>query len=299
MTTEHDALFQEWLGAMHPRLARFEDVVMPRGWRADHTRASLAALEQHLLDRWPDRRTFEEEQDTDFTDGATRYIGETYLRLGGGGWFVDRDPRHVFSGRPFVRLDTLDRTSISPLNLMTTLLARRTGQVLTRVWDGQTKQITERRGAEGVGWQPRREPVPGLITEARPTSPELDAWVASIDGRIEALRSRAGASGADGLDLGLASLAAVEQLVLSDGGAGAKPAAVAYIGEVARRAAGGDWVLLPGPADHANPFVGRPFVERLDSEGDWRRLLLDPLVDRLLKRRETDLLDRVLRTYAA
>lgn len=298
MTPEQDQLFQEWLAAMHPRLARFEDVIMPPGWPGGFTRESLAALEQHVLDRWPDVAAFAQEQDTDFMDGATRYIGETYLRLGGGGWFVDHSPTHPFSGRPLVRLDTADRTPISPLNLTTALLARRTGQVLTTVWDAQSKRIAERRAAEPAGWQPRREPVPGILTEARPGSPELDAWVASVDERIEALRSRAGTSGADRLDLEPASLGVLEDLVLADGGAGTKPEAVAYLGEVARRAAGGDWVLLPGDPAHENPFVGRPFVERLDSDGDWRRLLLDALVDRLVQTRETGVLARVLARYA-
>ncbi len=47
----------------------------------------------------------------------------------------------------------------------------------------------------------------------------------------------------------------------------ARSAIVAYAGTVAIAAQGGEWVLLPGPADHENPFVGRPFVERVDSDG--------------------------------
>lgn len=298
MTTEHDELFREWLEAMHPRLARFEDVLMPREWPADHSRESLAALEQHLLDRWPDRAAFAQEQDTDFVDGATRYIGETFLRVGGGGWSVGHDPEHPSSGRALVRLDTLDRTPISPLNLMTAALARRTGQVLTTVWDGQSERITERRAGEPAGWQPRREPVPGIVTEARPGSPELDGWVGSVAGRIGELRARAGASTAERLDLSPDSLAVLEELVLADGDATIKPAAVAYLGEVALRAAGGDWVWLPGPPDRLNPFVGRPFVERRDADGEWRRMTVDSLIDLVVERRKVGVLARVLRGYA-
>lgn len=297
MTAEHDALFQEWLDLMHPRLARFEDITMPREWPRGWTRESLAALEQHILDRWPDRDAFMQEQDTDFMDGATRYIGECYLRLAGGGWHVDHDPRFVFSGRPHVVLDVLDALPISPLHLMTSALHRRHGGVLAQVWDGQAENLAERRAVEPAGWQPRRDPVPGIVTGPRPGSPELDAWVASVDARIEELR--AGASGADRLDLSPESLTFLEELVLADGGAGTKPGAVAYLGEVARRTAGGDWVLQPGPSDHSNPFVGRPFVERVDADGDWRRMLLDPLVDLLVERREAGVLTRVLRGYAA
>jgi hypothetical protein len=296
MTAQHDELFQEWLELMHPRMARFEDVTMPRAWPRGHSRESLVALERYMLDRWPDKDSFAQEQDTDFMDGATRYVGESYLRLGGGGWFVDHSPTHPFSGRPLVRLDTVDRTPISPLNLMTTLLARRTGQVLAQVWDAQSKRIAARRAAEPAGWQPHRDPVPGIVTGPRPGSPELDAWVAGVDARIEELRS--GAPGADRLDLSPESLPVLEELVLADGGTGTKPGAVAYLGEVARRAAGGDWVLLPGPADRSNPFVGRPFVERLDADGDRRTMVVDTLVDLLVARREAGVFTRVLRGYA-
>lgn len=59
---------------------------------------------------------------------------------------------------------------------MTTILARRTGNVLTRIWDGQAAAVERRREAEGPGWEPTRQPVPGRVAE-RPGSPELAAWV--------------------------------------------------------------------------------------------------------------------------
>lgn len=79
---------------------------------------------------------FEQEQDIDFIDGATRYIGETYLRIGGGTWFLSHDPGFVFLGRLYILLDVQAPVPLSPLNLMTVLLTRRTGRVLARVWDG-------------------------------------------------------------------------------------------------------------------------------------------------------------------
>ena len=38
-------------------------------------------------------------------------------------------------------------------------------------------------------------------------------------------------------------------------------------------------MLMPGPDYHQNPFVGRPFVERTDSDGDRRAALLDGAVE--------------------
>ena len=305
MTTEHDALFQSWLEDMHPRLARFVDIIMPAGWAGGYSRESLVALERHMLDRWPDVASFQQDQDTDFIDGATRYIGETFLRLGGGGWFVDHDPKFVFSGRPCVRLDTVDPLPISPVNLMGAVLSRRTGEVLARVWDGQTANVEERREAEGPGWEPEREPVPGLVAQ-RPGSPELDAWVQRVPALVDVVRSRAGVERARSLDLSPQSLEVLAQVALEDADAGhlaegakgeVRAAYVAYLGTVLIGAAGGSWVFLPGPDDHDNPFVGRPFVERTDSDGDRRPALLDGAVDALLTTRSTDTFERAFRAY--
>lgn len=306
MTTEHDALFQSWLEDMHPRLARFVDIITPAGWSGGYSRESLVALERHMLDRWPDVASFQQEQDTDFIDGATRYIGETYLRLGGGGWFVDHDPRFVFAGRPCVRLDTVDPLPISPVNLMGAVLSRRTGEVLARVWDGQTENVAERRAAEGPGWNPTREPVPGIV-EARPQSEELDAWVRRVPGLVDVVRGRAGGERALRLDLSPQSLTVLAEVALDDIDAGhlraaeqgdVRSAYVAYLGSVLIGAAGGDWVFLPGPADHQNHFVGRPFVERVDADGDPRRAVLHTAVEVLVATRSTDTFAQTFDAYS-
>ncbi|WP_138945961.1 hypothetical protein [Plantibacter sp. M259] len=166
---EQDKLLIEWLEIMHPRLARFEDFLTPREVVTDYSRDSLVSLERLILHRWPDRHAFAQEQDTDFNDGATRYIGETYLRIAGGGWFVNHDPKFLYSGRLCILLDVEMPVPISPLNLITTMLSRRTGNVLTRIWDGQTKNVTERRLTE-PGWEPKREPFPGAIPMSRLSS---------------------------------------------------------------------------------------------------------------------------------
>lgn len=150
----------DWLDVMRPRLARFEDVLMPAGWSGDFSRASLGELERYVLERWPDRVSFDDAGDPDWVDGAVRYVGETYLRVGGGGWRVVSDPSSVFSGLPVIVLDTIDPFPISPFNLLTALLGRRTGQVLAKVYDGQLLEVQERRDVEGPGWEPERHPVP-------------------------------------------------------------------------------------------------------------------------------------------
>ena len=145
--------FEDWLDAMDPRLARFEDFLMPAGWSAGFSRESLEELEQYMLERWPDRSAFDD-ADPDWVDGAIRYVGETYLRVGGGGWHLDTDPDSAFSGLPLITLDTIEPFPISPYSLLTALLSRRTGNVLAKVYDGQLLEVQERRDAEGPGWEP-------------------------------------------------------------------------------------------------------------------------------------------------
>lgn len=173
MPTTTDEQFSDWLAAMHPRLSRFEDFLLPRNvihedgteepFRRDYSRESLEQLEQFILDRWPTQDEFIEESDPDFIDGAVRYIGETLLRAYDGGWHLNDVPTFDSAGRPFILLDTLDQTPITPFFLITALLKRRTGQVLVRVYDGQALNIEERREKEGPNWRPQRDAVPGIV----------------------------------------------------------------------------------------------------------------------------------------
>jgi hypothetical protein len=188
---------------------------------------------------------------------------------------------------------------------MTSLLARRTGQVLTRVWDGQAANVEERRAAEGEGWQPERVPVPGIRTGRRPGSRELDAWTGRVAGRVAWLRARPGGAVLDG---SVASLPDLEVLVRADAAAGnlgpsgdaeLLAAFEAYLGEVALGAAGGEWVLMPGAPNGVNPFVGRPFVERIEDDGTPRTMLVGPLLDRVATTVDSGVLTRVVGGYAS
>lgn len=161
-TGEQDTTLEQWLDDMHPEISRFMNSLESAGWMDGFSRASLIALERYILDRWPDQESYLDEDDHEFTGGAVRYIGECLLRACGGGWHVDHDPEFVFTGRPFVRLDTDDKLPISPSNLITALLARRTGQVFSKLYDAQLRRVDVRRKGQPPGWSPRRDRVPGM-----------------------------------------------------------------------------------------------------------------------------------------
>lgn len=274
--------FEGWMRMMHPRLARFEDFIMPVEWSGGYTRDSLVELERYILDRWPEQQDFLDTAGLDFIDGAVRYIGETYLRLAGGGWSVDRDPDFIYAGRPVVRFDREDRIPVSPFHLLTTIQIRRTGDVLSRIWDGQSKNILERRASEAPGWTPKREPISGVVAERLEGGPEVLAWVERVPTLVSSLTSDTSS-----LDLSLESMADLAECALRDLSVGAlhgdegrerREAYVAYLGEVARRARGGRWMVRPGAPNDTNPFVGRPYVEHETQAGDSRWLLAEIVV---------------------
>lgn len=75
---------------------------------------------------------------------------------------------------------------------------------------------------------------------------------------------------ATGLDLSKESLPVLERLVLADFATREEVVApersevrdqyVSYLGELFRRAAGGEWIVRPGEQDPDNPFIGNPYL---------------------------------------
>ena len=235
------------------------------------------ALERLILDRWSDKKSYLEDWDPKFADGAVRYIGETLLRACGGGWHIDHDPEFIFPGRPFVRLDTDDRTPISPSNLITAMLSRRTGEVLSKVYDAQLRRVEARRSGQGPGWSPQRNYVPGMMRVERSESPELAEWLGSLHARAAKVRERAAQLGHGNVEHDTSAISTVEAMALEDLRTGRLSMAdrgealdeyTSFFGEVARHAAGGSWVLIPGAVTERNPYIGNPFVERADEDGD-------------------------------
>jgi len=145
---------------------------------------------------------------------------------------------------------------------------------------------------------------------ARPTPQALVEWEERVPELIAALWARAGKH-ADLLDLSVGSLSTVAHLAVEDADRGyirpvdhgkAKAAYVAYVGEVALRAGGGDWVFMSvedRPLDQGNRLVGRPFVERRGETGAARVMLPERAVDALVVSRSADEIVEIVRRYAS
>ena len=263
------ALFEEWVEAQDPRLARYRDFLAPTEIRTDFTRDSLSDLGAYLLVRYPEGTQPLAANDTDFLDGAVRYIGETLLRHVGGRWDYTDEPNHLFRGRPFLFLDLPDPMPIAPLYLITALVKRRDKDLLVFVFDNQVHQ------KRVAGPEDPQLPAPGQGSgsDMRAHKPEPSVWAASVPERLEAWRAAVAADFSADLTPGslpaftelvarritsLASLEDPQNATFVDG-------AVTYLGEVMRRAAGGGmWMHGAGEPDPAgmNPYSGLPYLVR-------------------------------------
>src|SRR6266545_3306186 len=120
---------------------------------------------------------------------------------------------------------------ISPLHLIVEAGQRRTGKEFVRVLASLEQAVADRR-AVGPSWSPTKEPTPGL----------LQAVV------LDHLKT-------------LEDFDRPEHQDLIEG-------AVWYLGEVFRRETGAYWRYYDGEPNPDNPYVGRPFVERLTPRED-------------------------------
>ena len=307
-TIKSEDAFAEWLAEMQPALAGFEDFAMPVGMPRGFTRESLVALEAFLLDRWPDERAYVAGVDPSFADGAGRYLGEAYLRLAGGGWHVRLQDGVIFAWQPVVLTEVSEGVPLAPYSLITAALHRRTGTEFGRVHDNLVRRVEERRATLSEEWQPSRLPVPGITAGTgahRSEVPEEQAWVESVEQRIDALRQRLGDEVSAGLDLSPTSLPAVEQAALADLGrtdvdehapSDVQQQYVAYLGAVLLRAAGGRWIFRPGDPD-TNMYLGNPYVQRTDRDGDDRSEVPLHALDRLLEHQEPGAFSEALADY--
>lgn len=270
----------EWLEQVYWRLMRFHDVWLP-DMELPYTRDGLERFEAYLLKTWPDMETFVAGNDSDFVECASAYMGEVFMRVYGGGWYIDRRPKSVFYGPPAFCLDTEDRTPIQPYFKMTSLLKRRTGRELIKIYDWQQESIDERRAEMGPTWRPSRDPIPGVTTEDdtgdAPSAEQLE-WELGIEDRLSALRARVSPEVARQLDLSTESLPTLAILVMEEfaheaelrAGEDGEPYRqfVTYVGEVLLRDQGGHWVWRSGERSATNYTIGRPIVMRQAGPGD-------------------------------
>jgi hypothetical protein len=206
-------------------------------------------------------------------EGMIAYLGETLLRVGGGGWREAGRPDRVFRGLPVIEADgALALPLVSPADLAVEVVRDRRAGLLAGVC-GEWRQAVGAYRAAHPGWAPTKRRTPGL-DPADPAAVDADAgwlrdWLAARAAAFPGWRERFG--GGVAWDFSADSAEALGALVvrvtptldeLADpGNAAFVDGATWYLGETLRRVKGGEWRYRSGDPDRGMYF-GRPYVEQ-------------------------------------
>lgn len=206
-------------------------------------------------------------------EGMIAYIGETLLRVGGGGWREADEPARVFRGLPVIEADgVLALPVVSPADLAVEVVRDRREGLLAGVYGEWRRAVTAYQDTH-PGWAPTKRRTPGLDPED-PAVLEADArwlreWLADREAAFPDWRERFGGDVA--WDFSGDSVEALGELVLrvtptagelaDPGNAAFVAGACWYFGETLRRVKGGEWHYRRGDPDRGMYF-GRPYVEQ-------------------------------------
>jgi hypothetical protein len=248
------------------------------GITLDHSRASLTALEQVVLDRfvsvpqvaWPTRRTF--------VEGLAAYLGETLMRRAGGAWAwattpaVDGFP----DGVPLASADpALGLDPVSPVHLLQQAVRGRDGAQFTQVYDRWTQAVDDRTRTDPT-WRPHKEPT--AADRPDPESAPLRQWLSRQAAAFPAwVTAHAPDHPWDFQPASLADLATLvrrvtptAQMLNAPANRDFREGAAWYLGETVRRCLGGRWNLNLRRSGERN----FPYLEQIGP----RRARLTPVV---------------------
>jgi hypothetical protein len=206
-------------------------------------------------------------------EGMIAYIGETLLRIGGGGWRAAERPDWVFGGLPVIEADAaLALPVVSPADLALEVVRDRRDGLLAGVGGEWQRAVAAHRAAH-PGWAPAKRRTPGL-DPADPAAVDADAgwlreWLAAREAAFPAWRERFGggvawdfsAGSAEALGALVLRLAPTPDALADPRNAAFVDGATWYLGETLRRVKGGEWHYRSGDPD-VGMYFGRPFVEQ-------------------------------------
>lgn len=141
MSNEQELDFDAWLTDMDDALDHFrEHVPAVLAEQLDYSPESLVALENWLLQRYPDQESFKTDSSLALVDGIVRYVGETFVRSLGAHWTLSRNPKNVYYGLPIVTGHPRETTPQCPHKLVSVATYRREGAFLRDVFNSQNKR---------------------------------------------------------------------------------------------------------------------------------------------------------------
>ncbi|MEP7286474.1 MAG: hypothetical protein ABI947_11965 [Chloroflexota bacterium] len=152
--------YDSWYVVMDDALEEFYDLLPPDLCeKLDYSFASLDVLEDWILLQFSSiddiqkillriREGREPGKEAQILDGASRYVGETFIRLIGGYWDVPTDdPRNVYYGIPIVTGYKERPTPECPITLVTASTDRRTGKYIRTVFENISRSLPKKAGS--------------------------------------------------------------------------------------------------------------------------------------------------------
>ncbi|MGW4719967.1 hypothetical protein [Nocardia sp. NPDC004260] len=230
----------------------------------DFSPGSLAGLERYLA-RFETPAEFRDFEDAEWiVEGAAGYVGETLLRLAGGGWAEQERPE-LFVVPPIHADPALGLEPVNPLDLVDA--ATLGGDPLRRQYAAWAEVVAAHRAAH-PGWSPGKERTPVLdpMVYTADEREHLAKWLVEWERAFPAWARRYG-TGVD-WDFSRASVEALGRLVLAADPAddGFRDGAGWYAGEAMRRAHGGVWLYRRGDPEQSD-YLGRPYLEERPDGG--------------------------------
>ncbi|MFC7304399.1 hypothetical protein ACFQVC_09275 [Streptomyces monticola] len=258
---EAEGKLGEWIDALPSLLEELRTDLPADDFPFDFSTASLGPLEEVVLGNWDAGDEFD--ADSRLLTGAMMYLGETLLRTCGGSWGW-----HGEIDQPVICPDEeLGLLPLAPFHLIHHAVQARTGEAFA-VMDEHLREAVEAYQEQHPGWRPTLDDGPA------PESPEtlLEEWIRDIPLLMDRLQGDLLPDDFP-FDRTPESLTALESCLLDfydpaggmdpDPGthAGAGPgyveAAMAYLGEVLLRTAGGHWGWH---MKQVGDFEGQPVV---------------------------------------
>ncbi|MGW0732234.1 hypothetical protein [Streptomyces sp. NPDC002851] len=148
-----------WKNGMPETLDALRSSHLDPAFPFDYTPASLVPLESVILANWRAGEDFDAE--SELLTAAMMYVGEVLLRTVGGswGWGADID-------QPVICPDPdLGLLPLAPFHLIHHAVQDRSGEAFT-VMDDHLREAVRAHQQGHPGWEPTREPVPGVGPES-------------------------------------------------------------------------------------------------------------------------------------
>ncbi|MFJ9030078.1 hypothetical protein ACIRQP_16435 [Streptomyces sp. NPDC102274] len=142
-----------WLTEMDGTLARWRESYLPRDFPFDFSLDSLDALEPLLLARYPDRASVTSDETAEFTEGAVRYIGETWRRHVPSRWVYHDSgaaDTNIFNRVPLIASNVPDEheEAIVPLHTLVAFAVEREPEILREMLSVLIDSIEEAEEGE-------------------------------------------------------------------------------------------------------------------------------------------------------